>query len=113
MMPLDLCLDSYGTAVHVMDSLLASGLYLRIRSDVDEAVQTDDVDDFDQVVRGAVAAMPFEQAQALWLVDVCGCGYDQAAQEVLTTRTVLGERVAQGRRFIRSCLEAPRIGDTH
>ncbi|MFT4595765.1 MAG: DNA-directed RNA polymerase specialized sigma24 family protein [Paracrocinitomix sp.] len=35
-------------------------------------------------VRNATERLPLDQAHALWLVDECGCSYDQVAHETNT-----------------------------
>lgn len=121
MMTLNLCLESYGAAVHVMDSLLGVSAeqarrplrQVRLaRSSVRYSSpgakqitpQLDDAEaeSFTRQVRAAAESMPFEQAHALWLVDVCRCSYDQAAAEVAVSRDELAGRVAGGRSFIRA-----------
>jgi DNA-directed RNA polymerase specialized sigma24 family protein len=57
--------------------------------------------DIAQSVRAAAGELPFPQAQALWLVDVCGCSYAEAAAEARTTREGIVRRVASGREALR------------
>lgn len=57
--------------------------------------------DFARSVRAAAGELPFPQAQALWLVDVCGCSYAEAAAEARTTRESILCRVAGGREALR------------
>lgn len=53
------------------------------------------------LVRAAASELPFAHAQALWLVDVCGCTYTDAAAEASTTRGSIVRRVAGGRKALR------------
>jgi predicted DNA-binding protein (UPF0251 family) len=55
-------------------------------------------------VRNATERLPFDQAHALWLVDVCGCTYDQVAHETNTSRTTIAGRVDNGRQSVRAML---------
>lgn len=126
MMTLNICLESYGAAVHLMDSLMGvspahasrSLCHVRVRSRAHRqklALPTGlpakppsraADHEFADRVRTAAAAMPFEQAQALWLVDVCRCSYDQAAAEAAVPRAEIVDRVSQGRRTVRHQLTA-------
>ena len=106
-LPVDLCLESYGAAVHVVDSLLSSGFYLRLRNRMAEKVPGSR--NFEDVVRVSSGELCFEQAQALWLVDVCGCSYDEAALEARTGRQQIASRVAGGRQLIRQSLETSPV----
>ncbi len=54
----------------------------------------------DEILR-AVDRLPFLLVHALWLIDVCRCGYDEAAVELGTTPEVVAERVAAARETIR------------
>lgn len=62
-------------------------------------------------MRSATQTMPFEQAHALWLVDVCDCSYDQAALETGTSRDTIAADIAD-RRFVRTSLGAQQPGVT-
>ena len=123
MMTLNLCFESYGAAVHVMDSLLGVSAeqasrplrHARFRRSAVRHEQPDSNQPspdparpvsaaFVNQVRGAANAMPFEQAHALWLVDVCQVSYDQAATESGVARDEFAARVAAGRRFIRDSI---------
>lgn len=57
--------------------------------------------DIAQLVRAAAGELPFPQAQALWLVDVCECSYADAAEEARTTRESIVSRVRCGRGALR------------
>lgn len=57
--------------------------------------------DIARSVRSAAGELPFRQAQALWLVDTCGCSYDDAAAEAGTTPGWIVRRVAGGRKELR------------
>lgn len=53
-------------------------------------------------VRAATASLPFEEAHAIWLVDVCGCSYADAAIQSCTDVESIRRRVDQGRRRVRT-----------
>lgn len=57
--------------------------------------------DFAEDVRSSAAALPYEQATTLWLVDVCGCTYVEAAIEMRSSRTDVEHHVAAGRQSLR------------
>lgn len=136
---LNMCLESYAAAVHVMDALMGAsaerthrplrharrflgaarvaplegwgvvassslGSNALMPTVVDQSSADDSIVAFANQVRKATERLPFDQAYALWLVDVCGCTYDQAANETNTSRTTVAERVADGRRFVRAAL---------
>lgn len=63
--------------------------------------------EFAGLVPAAASELPFAQAQALWLVDVCGCTYADAAAEVRTTRGDIVRRVAGGREAL--CRRVPAL----
>ena len=107
MMTLNICIDSYGVALHLMDVMFATGMcHPSTAASERECPMVDDFGDgFDVRVRSAVDELPIEQAQAVWLVDVCSCSYDEAAREVGISRTQLCARVAEGRRFVRYAIE--------
>ncbi len=126
-MTLSLCLESYGAAVHVMDSLFGVSAEQTTRplrhvrfnrsaqrsaSGVSTTPRPTALSSVDAVfayrVRVAASGMPFEQAQALWLVDVCNCTYDEAAAEASVSRDEIVARIVDGRRFIRANLAASR-----
>ena len=60
-----------------------------------------------QQVRMAAAELPIDQARAVWLVDVCGYRYDDAAAALRVDRTDIAARVAMGRRAIMSSVGPP------
>ncbi len=107
-MPLDICIESYGAAVHVVDSLLSSGFYLGARRRSSQPVAPESAS-FDRLVQSASAELPFSEAQAVWLVDVCHCSYDEAAHEAHTSRDEIAIRVAAGRMSIRSAIAAELV----
>lgn len=51
-------------------------------------------------VRVAAAALPLKQAESLWLVDVCGCDYAQAAAEAGADERTIANRVRRARQSI-------------
>lgn len=56
--------------------------------------------DFTASVRAAADDLPLELAQALWLVDVCGCTYANGAGEVGIDRAAFATRVRDARQSI-------------
>ncbi len=58
-------------------------------------------DTFDAAVHHAADRLPLEQAHALWLVDVCGLTYAQAANETGTTPKRFAKRLHAARSTIR------------
>jgi len=56
---------------------------------------------FADAVFVAVDTLPIDQAQALWLVDVCGCSYQQAAIEASANQAAIARRVRRGRETVR------------
>ena len=114
-MTLNLCLESYGAAVHLMDSLFGTGVLARQHrwcggasassapADLPECAELPYVDDarFGAQVSAAMRELEFEQARAIWLVDVCGCSYDQAAIESGVDRARFAATVAAARHEIR------------
>ena len=55
--------------------------------------------------RAAAARLPIREAEAIFLVDVCGYSYDQAAAALITDRDDIALRVDVGRRAIRAATE--------
>ena len=53
-------------------------------------------------VLAAVDTLPIDQAHALWLVDVFGCSYLQAAIETGADELATAQRVRSGRETVRS-----------
>lgn len=60
---------------------------------------------FDLAVRAAVSKLPFAQAQAVWLVDVCGAPYAQIADETGADRRSVTRHVNCARHAIRDHVE--------
>jgi hypothetical protein len=54
--------------------------------------------------REAAGELPMEQAAAVWLVDICGSSYADAAVELGCSREVIATSVAAGRVQIRQRL---------
>lgn len=59
---------------------------------------------FDAAVRHAADRLPFEQAHALWLIDVCGLTYAQAAEETGITPKRFARRLHAARTTIHKAL---------
>lgn len=63
------------------------------------------VDDaFAHDVRAAADRLPFRQAHAVWLVDVCGLTYAEAATEIGTTPERFAKRLHAARTTIRKAV---------
>jgi predicted DNA-binding protein (UPF0251 family) len=104
-MALDICVESYGMMVHALDTGFVSHLSnLGFRADRRQRPQTEVQDPCP--VKQHADELPFRQAKSLWLVDVCGCSYDQAAAEMRIDRADLAASVAAGRTSIRDGIEA-------
>ena len=61
-------------------------------------------DTFGAAVRHAADRLPLDQAHALWLVDVCGLTYAQAADETGITPKRFAKRLHAARSTIRKAL---------
>ena len=55
---------------------------------------------FGDAVREAADRLPIKQAEAVWLVDVCGLSYADAASAAGVSRDTLARRLHRARRFI-------------
>lgn len=99
-MALDMCVETYGAAVHIFDAIVGSGILLRSKPGEQRTVPAPP-SILDARVRAAADRLPFIEAQALWLVDVCGCSYDHAADVVGIERHVFASRVRDARRAVR------------
>lgn len=55
-------------------------------------------------VRRTAAELPFEESHALWLVDVCGCSYADAARQSCVDADTIRARIASGRQRLRAQL---------
>ena len=63
-----------------------------------------DHETFDAAVRNATDRLPLDQAHALWLVDVCGLTYAQAADETGITPERFAKRLHAARISIRKAV---------
>lgn len=52
-------------------------------------------------IRTAASQLPIREAEAIWLVDVCGCSYTQAAAEARTSPQTIACLVSRARPAIR------------
>ena len=104
-MAMDICVESYGIVVQALDTGFVSHLSnLGFRADRRQRTHLEVQDP--SPVKQHADELPFRQAQSLWLVDVCGCSYDQAAAEMRIDRVDLAASVAAGRTNIRDGIEA-------
>lgn len=119
-MALDLCLESAGWVAQYIEANAANPLtMLRWSSKTDgrstettsSSVQPGpDIGPVDEItVRQAAAGLPIDQAKAVWLVDVCGYRYSEAAASVGVNRIEMAERINAARQSIRHNLEPSDI----
>lgn len=80
----------------------STAIRLRPTSPTDSGPEEHDT--FDAAVRHAADRLPLEQAHALWLVDVCGLTYTQAANETGTTPKRFAKRLHAARSTIRKAV---------
>lgn len=119
-MAIDLCLEGAGWLLMMVDTSAPGVAGLLPRRSAPTAVAPQPTgttrpktsvaaspNDRRQQVRMAAAELPIDQARAIWLVDVCGCRYDDAAAALQIDRDDLAARVAMGRRAIVSSVGAP------
>ncbi len=107
-MALELCIESTGWIAQFahangwesVATLVRSGASTR-RGANPSGSMPDISDRRREAIRQTASSLPFEQAQALWLVDSCGYGYADAAEIARVDRSTMAERVANGRRSIR------------
>lgn len=120
-MAIDLCLEGAGWLLMMVDTSAPGVAGLLPRRSVPTAAAPPNPrgatgpktsvaagpNDRRQQVRMAAAELPIDQARAIWLVDVCGCRYDDAAAALQIDRDDLAARIAMGRRAIVSSVGAP------
>lgn len=99
-MVLEMCVETYGAAVHIFDAIVGSGILLRGNS-AEKRVSAEPGAVFAETVRSATDELTFAEAQALWLVDVCAYRYDEAAGIVGVDREVFAGRVRDARHGLR------------
>lgn len=58
-------------------------------------------------VHAVVDELPFEAVEALWLVDMCGLKYRDAARVACCSRSTFARQLHQARREIRQRLDQP------
>lgn len=127
-MALELCIETYGSMAPFLDGQMVGALprlrrvaesgrhsgpvsapvAAKVERDVPRPV-TSVGESLARRVQNIADRLPFLLAQALWLVDVCGCSYREAAEELSTTPEVIGRRVAAGRAEIRAQLLQPPV----
>ena len=103
-MAIDICLEAYYGVGHTIDALwfgqVRHALGLGRRANIEVAPSTSP-NEGSLCARSAAALLPFEQARAVWLVDVCGCDYAEASTHIGTTKDQVATYVADGRVEIR------------
>lgn len=121
-MALELCIDSAAWILHAIDvgaPETLRGFHFRRSSpanpEADDDAKATSVrqSEFDKAVRTAASDLAYEQAQAVWLVDVCGCDYEHAAAETQSSKREVADRVRAGRHQIRQSIASPQRPRTH
>ncbi len=103
-MALDICVESYGMMVQALDTGLMNHLSTwTARAERRYRSEPAIVEGLHEVKEHA-DGLGFAEARALWLVDVCGCNYAEAATEMRISRDELAAFVAGGRTRIRAGL---------
>lgn len=99
-MAIDVCVESYGLLAHAFEvGVLDSALSIRQRATHQMPARLRGRR-AQHHVRQAASELPIELLYVLWLVDVCGATYTQAAEEAGTTPTQVALQVAEARRRI-------------
>ena len=119
-MALDLCLEGAGWLVMMMDTNASDvARFFRRPAPVSPTVvippaePTAAIDERRDRHRAAAASLPIREAQAIFLVDVCGYDYDRAAAALNTDRDDIAVRVGVGRRAIRAASERSSRAPLH
>lgn len=106
---MELCLDlavgvTSESARAYVDTLVFRGPFRRAavvaRPDPAAPAQVVDVE-FESAVRDALPSLTIDEASALWLVDVCGVSYAEAADSMGCSKRAIERSVTNGRRRIR------------
>lgn len=113
-MAIDLCIESAGWVAQFVEASVVHPI-LPLRRSVSRVAQTSTVEHHEPddrsatvaVIREAASDLPIDQAKALWLIDVCGCGYDEAAETLGVDRAELAGRIGDARRAIRHSITTP------
>ena len=92
-MAVDLCVETYGAAVHLMDRVLLDSWFRQTVASIRPATWFST----DEVVE-ATEQLDVRAARAVWLVDVCGADYATASAELRTSRERFAPLLADARR---------------
>lgn len=83
---------------------IASALPVRRHAEPSPTNRQTGDDAFAHDVRVAADRLPFRQAHAVWLIDVCGLTYAEAATEIGTTPERFAKRLHTARTTIRKAV---------
>lgn len=119
-MAIDLCIESAGWVAQFVEanaghsipplrrSLRSRSLTTETTASITSPAAFDEGPSTEALIRTTAAELPIDQARAIWLIDMCGCSYDEAAATMGVTRDELATEVTSARQAIRSGL-APAI----
>lgn len=110
-MALELCLEAaMGLAGQSADTLTAN-LFVRFgRRDAAVRLDDDRADDdiaFREAVAASLPALTASEASAVWLVDVCGASYAEAAASLGSTPETVASTIRSARRRIHADVHRP------
>lgn len=88
----------------LQSSAWASAAFPRRRRSAPPDPRLAEHEPFETAVRHATDRLPLDQAHALWLVDVCGLTYADAAAETHTTPKRFAKRLHTARTTIRKAV---------
>ncbi len=104
-MALDLCIEATAGLAHALESVWISpripGLG-RLTEAIGNDLPSEDV--LEDLILVSADHLPFDEARALWLVDVCRLGYSETASVMAVPEGDVASLVRQARRSIRSDL---------
>lgn len=99
---IDVCIETYGLVLHTLDSGWWDSSLISLRNRSRRHIKQPNTPSEVEQIRLAAASLPYEQTAALWLVDVCGYSYNEAAADMRVSVETVRDRVAMGRNAIRS-----------
>lgn len=101
-MAIDLCIEGSGWVIHAIDGASNALTVLRRFTAFTHRPATSVLPcDRAEQTRRAASQLPIDQAQAIWLVDVCGYSYSAAADVIDADHETVAARVSRGRQNIR------------
>lgn len=98
---IEICIDSYGFLVQAFE---ISRFRPHRTSSSSSTTLPRLIDAEPDHIRRVAAELPFEESHALWLVDVCGSNYTDAARQCCVDADIIRARVANGRQRLRAQL---------